>query len=144
MIQSRKNDDPLSKKKWLYWSEFKSWEFDKEAAQIFCSGTSSFVHEQSASEDKKCAAKPTPEKTNFWVHFSYRNLLRNDQLTNLIYKYCRFSMHFKPKNRPISVLHTNQNQSIFEAKTKKNIPTKIFLAQIQLKSLLSCKTSISR
>jgi hypothetical protein len=49
----------------IYRSEFKSWEFGKKAAQIFCSGASSFVHEQRASEVKKFAAKLTQSKTNF-------------------------------------------------------------------------------
>ncbi len=51
----------------LYREGLKKRELDQEAAQIFCSGASSFVQEQSASEDEKFAAKPTPAKTDFSI-----------------------------------------------------------------------------
>jgi len=49
----------------IYPSEFKSWEFDKEAAQIFLSRASGSALGHGASEDQKFVAKPTLSKTNF-------------------------------------------------------------------------------
>jgi len=49
----------------VYREGVKNQNLDKEAAQIFCSGASRFVHEQSASEDKTYAAKPTLSKADF-------------------------------------------------------------------------------
>jgi len=49
----------------IYPIEFKSWEFDKEAAQIFMSGASGSALGHGASEDQKFVAKPTLSKTNF-------------------------------------------------------------------------------
>jgi len=49
----------------IYRRWFKNWDFDKEAAQNFSSGTSDHCLWQGTSEDKNFDAKPTPSKTNF-------------------------------------------------------------------------------
>jgi len=45
----------------LYPNEFKSWEFGKTAAQIFCLERATIVRVQGVSEDEKFAAKPTQQ-----------------------------------------------------------------------------------
>ncbi len=46
----------------LYSGHLNPGKFDKEAAQVFVSGTSDHCHRQGASEDQKISAKPTPSK----------------------------------------------------------------------------------
>ncbi len=48
-----------------YPNNLKSWDFDKEAPQIFCPERGTVFIDTSQSEDEKSGAKPTQSKTNF-------------------------------------------------------------------------------
>lgn len=43
----------------IYINEFKNWEFAKEVASIFASGTNGIAREQAVSEDQTWVLKPT-------------------------------------------------------------------------------------
>ena len=53
----------------IYWNEFKNWELARRLRKFFCLERETLAERQSASEDKKLAAKPTKSKSNLWVHF---------------------------------------------------------------------------
>lgn len=65
ITQSKSNSTNFFPRSRVYPSEFKSWEYAKETAQIFVSGASGITCKQDASEDQKFAAKSTLAETNF-------------------------------------------------------------------------------
>jgi hypothetical protein len=49
----------------IYRSEFKNWEFDKEASQMISPERATIAERQGASEERSSVTKPTLSKTNF-------------------------------------------------------------------------------